>query len=123
MFRLALAMGRTVGELLDTCSYPELLKWGKYYQREPFGEWRADVRSAQIVQMLANINRDPKRRQEPFQIKDFLLFEREKPKPKQEEGAEGATASSGLIQWLFFKAGQGQQLADKFVDKGTADDE
>lgn len=107
LFRLALALGRTVDELLDSISYPELLKWGKYYQREPFGEWRADVRSAQITQMLANINRDPKKRSDPYQIKDFLLFDKPTKRQTEEPSTTGTETETvvqpELMAWLFAK--------------------
>ena len=67
-------MGRTVDELLDSISYSELISWGAYYRVEPWGEWRADVRSAQIATILANVNRDQKKKPEPYTIKDMMLF-------------------------------------------------
>lgn len=70
-------LGRTVGELLDSVSYPELLLWADYLQIDPETEWRADVRTAQVCSTLANINRDPKKKPEPYQVKEFLLFETE----------------------------------------------
>lgn len=93
-------MGRTVGELLDSISYPELLEWGEFYGVEPFGEWRADVRTAQIAQTIANVNRDPKSRPEPYQIADFLLFER-KPEPVEPEEYQGAHIAPETLTWLF----------------------
>lgn len=45
-----------------------------YYERlEPFGEERADLRSAQIAQLIAEPNRDPKRRSQPFKLSDFMF--------------------------------------------------
>jgi hypothetical protein len=40
---------------------------------EPFGEWRADYRSAEIVTMIANVNRDPKKKRDPYKTTDFLV--------------------------------------------------
>jgi hypothetical protein len=44
-----------------------------YAELEPFGERRADYRSAQVTQMIANVNRDPKKHPEPIPIADFVL--------------------------------------------------
>lgn len=106
-------MGRTVDELLDSISYPELIRWGKYYEAEPFGEWRADVRSAHIVSTLANINRDTKKRSKPYSIDEFLLFKRPvKDKAKtttkktatKSKSTGGAKMDPALMAWLFRKA-------------------
>jgi hypothetical protein len=53
-----------------------------YYELEPFGEERADYRTASIVQMLYNVNRSSKSK--ALELKDFLLsFGEQEPKPKQ----------------------------------------
>lgn len=95
-----MALGRTVDELLDSISYDELLQWGEYYSVEPFGEWPANVRAAQHASIVANINRDPKKRTEPFTLKDFMLFEPSRSAPKE----DGAKIDPTLVQWLFMKA-------------------
>lgn len=43
-----------------------------YYDVEPFGDARADVRSAIIASVVANSNRDPKKRKKAFTIEDFM---------------------------------------------------
>jgi hypothetical protein len=60
----------------------EFTEWQAYYSLEPFGERRADYRTAQIVQMLANINRGPDTK--PFPLSDFLPDEIA-PEPEEEE--------------------------------------
>lgn len=126
LHRLALALGRTVDELLDSISYPELVRWGKYYALEPFGEWPANMRAAQIVATLANINRDSKKRSRPYEIQEFELFRR-KPKRKKERTTEeileeieagdepshmnpkqetDAKIDPHLVHWLFWKSRQ-----------------
>jgi hypothetical protein len=108
LFRLALALGRTVDELLDSISYEELALWGVYYSIEPFGEWRADVRSAQLAALTANINRDRKKRPQPFEIKDFMSFDNvaekiAKAEPEAEGRPKGAHIKPELMAWLFAK--------------------
>lgn len=51
--------------------------WEAYAELEPFDELRADYRSAQIVQMLYNINRDSKKEPNGRKIDEFLLFKEE----------------------------------------------
>src|SRR5262245_18997374 len=104
-------MGRTVGELLDTCGYLELLDWRDYYILEPWGEWRADVRSAHVVATLANINRDTKKRSKPYSIDEFILFKRPEEKLEKEqkerersEKGVGAKMDPALLQWLMYKS-------------------
>lgn len=117
-------------ELLDSVSYPELMRWGKYYSIEPFGEWPANLRAAQIVATLANINRDTKKRSQPYEITEFELFRRKKrkerpPAPSPEELAQmtedeirelapddkpaatgGAKMDPALMHWLWWKSRQ-----------------
>jgi hypothetical protein len=49
---------------------------------EPWSERRADVRSAIIAQILAETNRDRKRRPRPFRLDEFLAVPPYKPKKK-----------------------------------------
>lgn len=49
----------------------EFTEWIAYAKLEPFGERRADWRAAQIVAMLANVNRG--KGQRAYEVKDFLL--------------------------------------------------
>lgn len=61
-------------------------EWQAYAELEPFDERRADWRAASIVTMLANVNRDSKKKAEPFKLDDFTLkFETtdEASRPKQ----------------------------------------
>lgn len=51
----------------------QLLEWMHYDAIDPFGQWRADYRAAEIVTMLANINRDGKKKPQPYKTSDFLV--------------------------------------------------
>jgi hypothetical protein len=51
----------------------ELAEWQAYALVEPFGEERADWRSAVEMALLANVHRDSKRQRRPFGAQDFLL--------------------------------------------------
>lgn len=70
-FRLALALGMTVGELLGRASGRELTEWTAYYKLEPFGEERADVRAGVVASVIANVHRGKNR---PFRPTDFMVF-------------------------------------------------
>ncbi len=58
--------------MLRSITANQLIEWMQYDILEPFGEWRDDWRSAEIVTMLANVNRDSKKRKEPYKVSDFL---------------------------------------------------
>lgn len=57
----------------------ELTEWMAYDAIEPIGGYRVDYGFAMVAAMIANANRDPKKRPQPFEIEDFMLF-----KPKRE---------------------------------------
>jgi hypothetical protein len=59
--------------MLNEITLSQLIEWQHYARLEPFDETRADIRAAQITQILANINRDPKKHSEPFQLSEFIL--------------------------------------------------
>jgi hypothetical protein len=105
LHRLALALGRSVDELLDSVTYRELTNWAAYYEAEPWGEWRADARTAQITAMLANVNRDPKKQPKPYSVQDFMMFtpKVEQAAPKASNG--GAKIDPTVIAYLFQKSG------------------
>lgn len=72
--------------MLDRMSSREFTEWMAYAALEPFGEERADLRSAQIAALIANANRDPKKKPTPFKPAEFMLFrDQEKEAPTSEE--------------------------------------
>jgi hypothetical protein len=62
----------TRGEMMARMSAREFDQWIAYDRVEPIGEWRADIRNAMLMTLLANVHRDPKRR--PFKLDQFLPF-------------------------------------------------
>lgn len=58
---------------MATTSSRELTEWQIFTEVEPFGEARADLRDAMIASVIANANRDPKARPQPFTPDDFLI--------------------------------------------------
>jgi hypothetical protein len=51
-----------------------LFEWREYEELEPFGEERADLRAAQIVQAIYNVNRDVKKYPNGVPLADCLLY-------------------------------------------------
>jgi len=72
VFRLALALGMTVGELLARISSRELSEWMAFFQLEPWGAEVEDWRTGLIASTIANVNRDPKKRRKPYEPEDFM---------------------------------------------------
>jgi len=71
MFRLALALGMTVAELGQRMSSAELTEWMAFFSLEPWGTEVEDWRAAMVASVIANVNRDPKKRK-PYEPKDFM---------------------------------------------------
>lgn len=58
---------------------------------EPFGEERADIRAAQVVQALWNIHRDPKRNPNGWPLTDFILAFGDSPSMRVVQSVETQT--------------------------------
>jgi hypothetical protein len=71
----------TVAGLLNQIDAKELMEWRAFYNIEPFGEEREDLRMAMVCCTLANIHRG--KNTPPYRLSDFLL--RFDPKPQQTE--------------------------------------
>lgn len=85
----------TVGELLERIEARELTEWMAFYQLEPFGDARADLRAGTITAMIANVNRDAKKRRKPYQPQDFMpQFDAPEKKPASWEDIK-----RGLMDW------------------------
>ena len=57
----------------------ELTEWLAFYADSPFGEERADLRAAIVASTIANVNRDSKRRPQPFKPVDFMPYQHVEP--------------------------------------------
>ncbi|MBN1807181.1 MAG: hypothetical protein JW837_18185 [Sedimentisphaerales bacterium] len=53
-------------------SYKDYLRWSLYYRKRPFGVEAADYRQALTTCILANVNRDGKKKPTPFTPEDFM---------------------------------------------------
>ncbi len=54
-----------------------LAEWMEYDRIEPFGSWRDNWHMAVLTSIVANSNRDPKKRPHPFSPSDFLYMDGE----------------------------------------------
>ena len=66
-------MGRFVEDIEQNMSAVEYKEHQLFYNIEPWGELRADIRSAHEMQQIGNINRNPKTRRSPWKLTDFLM--------------------------------------------------
>lgn len=65
-------MGLTVSELLERLTAYELQEWMAYFQSDPFGEQRADLRMGILASTVANKPVFGMKRAKRFQPKDFI---------------------------------------------------
>ena len=64
-------------------SAAEILLYQVYYRVAPFGEERADIRSAMSMCQTANMHRDSSKHPQPYELNDFMPFaEREEVEQK-----------------------------------------
>lgn len=59
--------------MLSEMTAMQLLEWHVYAELEPFEEERQDLRFASIVQTLANIHRDRKRKTQAYTLDEMSL--------------------------------------------------
>jgi hypothetical protein len=70
LFRLALALGKTVGELQSTLTVREFSEWLAFASDEPIGEMRADLRAGIVAATMARVMGGSK----TATPKDFMPF-------------------------------------------------
>lgn len=80
MHRLALALGKTVGELASQLSFSEFVSWCAFYDLEPWGyhmdNWRSAIQPLVAVQIASKRGRGRE-----FTLQDFMR----KPHPAVEK--------------------------------------
>ena len=72
-FQLSVIMGTTVKRLQQEMDSREFGEWIAYNRICPLEPVRSDLRSAAEQALLANINRDKKRKHSPYELEDFRL--------------------------------------------------
>ena len=87
-YRLALALGRVdVDAMLAAMSADQLKEWMEYYRYEPWGQERADYRSAIVAHTVAVSAGAQRKDKRPLRIADFLP-EFGPPKPVKKQTAQ-----------------------------------
>ncbi|MDW5499730.1 DUF4035 domain-containing protein [Serratia proteamaculans] len=94
--KLALRLGKTLGELKQSISMSELRLWAAYDRISPIGDVRGDVQAAQITAAVYNAQRDPK--SQPVDFNDMVIQWGAKEEGPEEE-------KTGLESWLDEMAG------------------
>lgn len=61
-----------VDGMLRSMSATQFARWVAYAEVDPFGESRADLRAATVASLIANVNRDRKKRSRPYTVNDFM---------------------------------------------------
>lgn len=98
----------TVRELLTRIDSRELSEWMAFFELEPWGAEVDDWRAGLVASTIVNVNRDPKKRAQPFQPKDFMP-ERSSAPDKQAQSVDDQRHALGL--W-------GAVWKDRFGDDG-----
>ena len=62
----------SVRQCQQEISSREFAEWIAYNRLEPFGERRADLRTGIVASVIANVNRDKKKRSKPFKAEEFM---------------------------------------------------
>jgi hypothetical protein len=98
---LALALGLTVRQLLAQTTSLELNEWRAYYALEPFGDLVADQRHGIAQALTANLQRDAKRRPQPYTPEDFIPWhESHRNKGKSDKRLTNKQLDEALIKAL-----------------------
>jgi hypothetical protein len=74
MHKLALAMGRTVGELSATMTTDELSRWMAFHKSSPIGAERLDYLFARLCTLVCDVAGAKKFGGGRFQMDDFILW-------------------------------------------------
>lgn len=116
-------------ELLRRIDSRELQEWQAYYELEPFGEERGDLRAGIVAATVANANRNPKKTK-PFKPGDFMVdyeklvtsqsgnqstLAKEPGQAREEDPVERGNRLLGMVE-ILNEAFGGQDLREKRVE-------
>jgi Protein of unknown function (DUF4035) len=100
-----------VDAMLRGMSWRQFVEWRGYMLLDPFGDRRADWLAAMVMALLANINRDTKRKRQPYTAKDFLpQFGAPGPQRKQ-------TTKEWWANWLLILGDHAELLKQAKLNK------
>ncbi|HEY3432551.1 MAG TPA: hypothetical protein VGK09_08385 [Rhodocyclaceae bacterium] len=100
LFRLALALGRTVSELSapGVLSHAEFVQWCQFYNQEPWGKYQDDLRTGVIASTVANVHSLFATGEAKWRPSDFMP-KVEEPEPQQQEVEERTLTDDELAAW------------------------
>lgn len=84
----------TPREVLARHSSRELTEWMAFFELEPWGSEIEDHRFGVVASMIANVNRDPKKRSKPYEPTDFF--------PRRDEQFEEDDPETSAAKWREF---------------------
>jgi hypothetical protein len=87
--------------MLDEIDYPAFLEWMAMAELSPFTAEREEYRTANIVQAIVNMNRDVKKRREPWPIEQFVLRFGDMPAYKKRQTPEEQKAIARMFYMAF----------------------
>ena len=73
--KLSLQLGIPYSRLAEEISSAELSLYMAYDRIQPFGDYRADIRNAQILHQQAEMHRNREKDPEPYTLNDFIPFQ------------------------------------------------
>lgn len=83
----------------------ELTEWEAFWQLEPFGSWFNEYRSALVASVIAEVNRNKKKRGKPFSPSEFMNEWGDKDEPKVTTAASMFSFIQGVQARLEVKHG------------------
>jgi hypothetical protein len=87
-------------------SAKQFMEWKIYSQLEPFDEFRADLRTAHIVQALYNIYRDQKKHPSAYSILDIVLPSEDENRTRApKKDVDWRVMKSAAMMWALVKEG------------------
>lgn len=82
----------TVRELEHRMEYREFCEWAEFYSQDPWGELRADRRTALLALQFHNAHRS--RNSPPAKLDDFMLYEPFKQEETEEQAGQRLVAQA-----------------------------
>ena len=89
----------------------EFAEWMAYSNWEPFGPEREDQRAGMIAALTANVNRDPAKRPEPYDVEDFFPRYDTAERKAAAQVQEAPNLESKLTAWAAAMAAANQKTA------------
>ena len=92
---IALKLGMLPSVFLRSVSSRELATLLAYHKLSPVDDSRGDLQAGIVASVIANVNRDQKRRPTPFSPVDFMPYER---KPKENHAQKFRAQFAHLVK-------------------------